>query len=330
MKKLLPYILILVVIIGLFSPTIKIHAIDDPLGTCREGTAGQPIQNITQKECTDKGETWIWISYYYTLAPLPCDSGEGCEDGQLKTFDPTQTNNLGAYLNIMIKIFIGLCAILAVIMIVIGGIEYMTSELPGNKEHGKERITGAIFGLVLALGSWTILYQINPDILNTELKSLEAVTVEVALAEAIQSDAGKTLPTGPITGCSSGMQKTNSGMFACGDGNLVQKINSMISNAAANGVNITGGGYRTPEEQKALRIKNCNGDFTNANAQCTPDTALPGASNHNNGKAFDLRCDGIMIQTSDNKCFIWLKANANKYGLFNLPSERWHWSIDGR
>ena len=55
----------------------------------------------------------------------------------------------------MIKIIIGLCAVLAVIMIVIGGLEYMTSELTESKAHGKESIKNAILGLLLALGALT-------------------------------------------------------------------------------------------------------------------------------------------------------------------------------
>ena len=132
--------------------------------------------------------------YYHYLAPLPCEDGTpGCENGQLKTFDPTGESKIGGYLNVMIRIFIGICAVLAVIMIVIGGLEYMTSELVSNKEHGKERISGAIFGLILALGAWTILNQINPSLLNTELKSLETVNVEVTLDDANFAKTEKTI-----------------------------------------------------------------------------------------------------------------------------------------
>ncbi|MBU0999395.1 pilin [Patescibacteria group bacterium] len=100
---------------------------------------------------------------YVLLAPLPDDNGE-----TIDTFDPTAEGSgaLGDYLNIMIKLFIGICAVLAVIMIVMGGIEYMTTELISGKEAGKERILHAIFGLLLALSAWTLLYTINPNLLN--------------------------------------------------------------------------------------------------------------------------------------------------------------------
>jgi len=271
---------------------------------------------------------------YHLLAPLPCQAGDAnCDsNGQLTTFDPTQANNLGGYLNLMIKIFIGLCAVLAMIMIVMGGIEWMTSELPGNKEHGKERIQGAVFGLVLALGAWTLIYTINPNILNTDLSSLQTANVTVGMPEqetassAVTSDG--TPPSGPTNLCSAGIKQTSSGMYACGS--IASNVDGMLAAAKAAGMTITGGGYRSADSQKALRIQNCNGNYTDRSAVCNPPTALPGLSNHNNGLAFDLKCNGVLIQSQSNQCYVWLKTNSGSYGLANLPSEPWHWSVDGK
>ena len=126
-------------------------------------------------------------SNYTLLAPLPNGSG-----GQFTTFNSSDSSALGNYLNLIIKIFIGFCAVLAMVMIVMGGIEYMTSELPGNKEAGKERITEAVFGLVLALLAWTLLNTINPSILNTDLSSMQSVAADV--------DANSDVPQTPING----------------------------------------------------------------------------------------------------------------------------------
>lgn len=66
-----------------------------------------------------------------------------------------------------------LAIILAILMIVIGGLEYMFSAVPGSKTEGKETIKAALFGLLIALGAWLILFTINPKILeeNTGLFS---------------------------------------------------------------------------------------------------------------------------------------------------------------
>jgi len=88
-------------------------------------------------------------------------------------------------------------------MIVIGGIEYMTTELISSKEAGKERIRGAILGLLLALGAWTLLNQINPDILKTDLSSLQNVTVDVTTQNFALSPSTYIVPLGK-TGQASG------------------------------------------------------------------------------------------------------------------------------
>lgn len=114
------------------------------------------VEKAKNKPCTS--------TYYNFLAPLPDPFNEG---KSLTTIDTDGQNALGKYLNIIIRLAIGLAAVLAVIMIVMGGIEYMTSELISSKESGKSRMTNAVLGLLVALGAYLILFTINPDLLNT-------------------------------------------------------------------------------------------------------------------------------------------------------------------
>jgi uncharacterized membrane protein len=141
---------------------------------------------VASTESACKAMDGTWTGPYVLLAPLP---------GIGTTFDPgTKVGDntaLGVYLNAMIKIFIGLCAVLSVVMIVMGGIEYMTSELISNKEEGKKRIRDAIFGLLLALGAWTILNQINPDLLKSDI-NMPVATVTVNINDSV--------PQTPING----------------------------------------------------------------------------------------------------------------------------------
>ncbi len=155
MKKIILHILILIAIIGLFGPVIQTEA------------ACTPPVCVSPSEVAADGCSCTYV----LLAPLPNPDGEATKPD----FDPTGAGGgaFGGYLNMMIKLFIGICAVLAVIMIVMGGIEYMTSELISSKEAGKERIWHAILGLLLALGAWTLLNTINPNLLKTDLKSLD-------------------------------------------------------------------------------------------------------------------------------------------------------------
>ncbi len=128
---------------------------------------------ITQLKCTspeipsaDKTTCITPTETVYTpLAPLP-----GLESIDTQYNETTNPCPFGNYLNIMVKLIIGISAVLAMVMIVIGGLEYMTSELISSKEAGKERITHAILGLVITLGTYAILNTLNPALLNVCLK----------------------------------------------------------------------------------------------------------------------------------------------------------------
>jgi D-alanyl-D-alanine carboxypeptidase len=50
---------------------------------------------------------------------------------------------------------------------------------------------------------------------------------------------------------------------------------------------------------------------------------------HERGLAIDFTSGGQTIQSRSHPAFQWLSANASSYGLYNLPSEPWHWSTNG-
>ncbi len=106
----------------------------------------------------------ILISPKYILAlqykPLEPDAF-GSISGPL-----TETTSLTTFLTEAFNLGLAICAALAVVMIVWGGVEYMLSESLFSKEEGKKKIRNAIYGLLLAVFSWLILYIINPSILD--------------------------------------------------------------------------------------------------------------------------------------------------------------------
>ena len=63
-------------------------------------------------------------------------------------------------------------------------------------------------------------------------------------------------------------------------------------------------------------------------SSCSPPTAKPGTSMHEQGLAIDFTSGGRTIGSTSG-AYRWLKANASNYGLYNLPGEAWHWSVDG-
>jgi LAS superfamily LD-carboxypeptidase LdcB len=116
-------------------------------------------------------------------------------------------------------------------------------------------------------------------------------------------------------------------------GSIAGNVQALLDAAAADGVMLCGGGYRDPEEQIALRMAHCGTSnyaiYQMPASQCDPPTAIPGTSMHEQGLAIDFTCNGGGIVSTGDPCWDWLQANAVGYGLYNLPSEPWHWSTNG-
>lgn len=98
-------------------------------------------------------------SEYQLLAPLPLEGG-----------GDTQTTSATKYINGIFVLLIGIAGVLAVIMIIVGGIKYMSTDAFSGKSEAKDTIQNAILGLLLALSAWIILNTINPDILNIDIR----------------------------------------------------------------------------------------------------------------------------------------------------------------
>ncbi|MEM9892120.1 MAG: M15 family metallopeptidase [Actinomycetota bacterium] len=114
---------------------------------------------------------------------------------------------------------------------------------------------------------------------------------------------------------------------------IVDNIRQLLVDAAADGVDLGGGGYRSPAAQIATRRNNCGTSnyaiYEMPASQCSPPTARPGRSMHEKGLAIDFTYNGSLIRSRSGPGWNWLVANAARYGLKNLPSEPWHWSTNG-
>ena len=100
---------------------------------------------------------------YTTLAPIT--GYVGVNDG----IEKIDEKSFSTYLNNMFKLGIALCTGLAVLMLIIGGIQYVSSDAWSKKTDGRERMFAALFGLLIALGSYALLQTLSPDLLSTEL-----------------------------------------------------------------------------------------------------------------------------------------------------------------
>ncbi len=117
---------------------------------------------------------------YTLLEPLPCVNGpegtvtEGitCENGYVKKV------NLYAILGYAYRLLLAIASILAVVMIMYGGVQYMTTEAFTGKSEAKETIKNAVIGLFMTLGSFLFLQTIDPKITELAQDPLPPIVVD--------------------------------------------------------------------------------------------------------------------------------------------------------
>jgi len=98
-------------------------------------------------------------------------SGGTCTYVPLEPLPGVNQTGLGFadYISGMFRLFITLGALFAVLMIVLAGISYMTSSSPLDLSKAKDRMWAALYGLLLLVACWLILYTINPNLLRFDL-----------------------------------------------------------------------------------------------------------------------------------------------------------------
>ena len=84
-----------------------------------------------------------------------------------------KSGGLESFIQALYKFALSVAGVLAMIVLIIGGIEYLTAGGSVDKgKKAKDRITNALFGLAIILLAYLILYTINPDLVRIKLPSL--------------------------------------------------------------------------------------------------------------------------------------------------------------
>ena len=112
----------------------------------------------------------------------------GCTVGETKT-----KVELNDYIGYLYKFSIALAVLMAIVVIIYGGFEYMTSDSISSKSDAKAKFTNAATGLLMILASYLILRTIDPRLVNlttsiepVNQKSLQPVTSVDQLAESLR------------------------------------------------------------------------------------------------------------------------------------------------
>jgi hypothetical protein len=118
------------------------------------------------------------------------------------TLTDTASADLPALLKWLFKIIFSVTALLAVVMLVLGGIETMVSSVASVKTRGKERAWAALYGLLILAGSYLILYTINPDLVRLNLFIPGTPSIPAPAVDPTQTGAtGSPNDRIPTTAC---------------------------------------------------------------------------------------------------------------------------------
>ena len=190
-----------------------------------------------------------------------------------------------------------------------------------------------------ALGEVAALEQLDSE-LSAKIQAQQAELARQAAAAAA-SRASRSGSSGGGGGTSRVTFNGSLSTVSCPSGgsitvasSIAGNLQSLLNAASADGINMCGGGYRSSQGQIETRRNNCGDSYYDIYekpaSQCSPPTARPGSSMHEQGLAVDFTCNGGgAISSRSSPCYQWMNGNASSYGFYNLPSEPWHWSTNG-
>ena len=148
--------------------------------------------------------------------------------------------------------------------------------------------------------------------------------------QASLSEAALASRSRPVRGSHPGLSTVHGITVAS---SIADNLGRMLDAADADGYHFGGTGYRSSEGQIAARRRNCGSSsydiYDKPSGSCHPPTAKPGQSMHEQGLAVDFTYNGSIINSHSNAGYQWLRGHAARYGFYNLPSEAWHWSVNG-
>lgn len=160
----------------------------------------------TKAECIavlQKGSTEQQYDWIPPKSDLNTQIGDYCYIKQLPTKMQVDIGSTGVisglpqYINIAYKYALGIGVIVMIVVIVFSGIQWMLSGAISSINNSKDRIKNAALGLLLLFGANTILYTINPQLLNLKLPPMHAIRSEkfevaqTAGAEGVRCDPGE-------------------------------------------------------------------------------------------------------------------------------------------
>lgn len=144
----------------------------DDADSCKSTCDGPPVPNkqpsgyiydsgSQPRECPEKSHYCYCTGESYKLA---------------HSIGGTSTvNDIGSYVNTVYKFLLGFAVTVAIVMVMIGGLQYVLAAGGDAVKIGKERIQNAVVGLILLFCAALILQTVNPRLLTLQPPRLPAI-----------------------------------------------------------------------------------------------------------------------------------------------------------
>jgi hypothetical protein len=211
------------------------------------------------------------------------------ENALIAYFTDTETittNLLGVYVAALFRYALGAAAIIAVIMLMIGGLQYATARGDSKAvSQAKERITNAIIGLVLLFLAFDIAFFLDPKTVlfsSLSIKNIQGIELESdeIESESLQAEVRDAVPLSGNLTTISGTHLTN---YTSETSNRIDKAVLEALNTAADefygktlkNIQVTSAS-RSLQGQTTLFYQNCLA----TGGVCSPSTCDPTQSRY--------------------------------------------------
>lgn len=253
-------------------------------------------------------------------------------------------NFIGQYVNGAYKYLLGFCVTLAIVMVMIGGLQYAMTGGSGDVKKARGRIGNAVIGLVLLLFVATILVTVNPELAFFKALTLTSIPPDPwELENEDDSITGVSLVTTFVS-----LSEPN--ITGKGVNQIPSDFGASLTQVAQNmakrnmGISIASS-FRTKEEQINTIKKHCQNPPGSSTCNRKPGQSnaciMPGLDPancpHTSGRAMDIwgsqsgtqcitqaQCMADISACMNNPCQAALIREMKSEGFCVLASEPWH------
>jgi hypothetical protein len=179
-KKILAMLLLAIMCAVLAAPVFaQTEAPKEPPTVCwtKKLCKGQWVQTAESKKQCGPFEKALNDTLGYCYAAPPNVNLQVSIGGK------NTVAGLANYIDMAYKYLIGIVSFVAIIMIMVGGLRWVTAGSGSGVAKAKETIFGAVVGLFLTMGSYVLLQTVNPALTKLELPPIKMIR-QTALTKA--------------------------------------------------------------------------------------------------------------------------------------------------